>query len=247
VNAVLTSSGLNPELMSQQGLIPAISSDKDNKYGGASAYIGKTNQILLGKADTQGLSDPNNISKDAFIALVHELRHAIQADFGQNSLSDVAKKVGDGNKQLISQNNLVEILNLENLLNPGLSKNVFKQAEKSTSGVADKKLAKGVMSLEVDAEVFAQNVAQQVMPGNKRLSIEEILSRLSTNLNNSINNLDYGQEELTSIDSLLTELTKELKKSSIFSPNKPFLVKNLQANTPLIREPNIVLSTIELF
>ena len=152
-------SGLNPSKIDKAGLFPRVSIDSENKLKGASAYSVKDNQVTLSSDMAKMVSSSEGISKEAFTTIAHELRHAMQLSFGKNNINAVAAIAQDSNSLPIGKNAKINLKTEGNLLDPSKAEEVSKQVDASLAMTQTGALSEGIKALEVDAEVFAQNLA----------------------------------------------------------------------------------------
>ena len=233
---VLASAGIDTKALKEQGLMPKIGVDEKNKYKGASVYSGKSNQILIGQDHAKGLADASNVSKDSFITLIHELRHAMQTNFGQTGLGSVVSSLKGGNTKLTAQEGQIDLIKIGDLLDQSKSVDVDKQAILSTQGVSND-WYNSIKALEVDAETFAQNLATLIYGKKDELPIGELKRNnkvpTGTDLAKSINS---GKKSITELEKTLDDLIKVSK----IAPQQQS-VANL-ANSIKIDIPDVVLA-----
>jgi tape measure domain-containing protein len=219
-------SGLNPSKISQAGLFPQVSVDSENKLKGASAYSIKDNQVTLSSDIAKMLSSSEGISKEAFTTIAHELRHAMQLSFGKNNINAVAAIAQDNSSLPIGKNAKIDLKTERNLVDPSKAEQISKQVDASLAMTQPGALSKGIEALEVDAEVFAQNLADVFYGLNEK--VPDILPR--ANVANSDKSLDsrtaVKEKTISSLDKGIKDLGKTYKtiSSQATNPNLANLV-----------------------
>ena len=246
---VLMSSGIDVASLKEQGLMPKIGVDAENKYKGASIYRGKTNEILLGQDTAKGLAQEGNISKESFVTLIHELRHAMQTNFGQTQTSSVVQGYKDGNRQINTQGLVMDLLEVNNLIDKTQAMSVDKQAILSTSGVSTD-WYNPIKALEVDAETFAQNLASTVYGNQPEIAIADTLKRAPDPIKDKdiAKYLEAGQESIVDLEKTLVALIKLLKTTPVkqigTNLTSGVVASNPMINSPVAKSPTILDSSI---
>jgi len=79
---ILKISQVDVSALKQSNKYPTVNLDEFNDYKGSSAYITSKNKVVLPQATGENLKT-NNLNKEQFLQLAHELRHAMQMGFGE--------------------------------------------------------------------------------------------------------------------------------------------------------------------
>jgi tape measure domain-containing protein len=231
---VFSVSGLNPSKIDKAGLFPQVSIDSENKLKGASAYSVKDNQVTLSSDIAKMVSSSEGVSKEAFTTIAHELRHAMQLSFGKNNINAVAAIAQDSSSLPIGKNAKIDLKTEKNLIDPSKAEQISKQVDASLAMTQPGALSKGIEALEVDAEVFAQNLADVFYGLSEK--VPDILPR--ANVANSDKSLDsrtaVKEKTISSLDKGIKDLGKTYKTMSS-QPTNPNL-----ANLVTIDIPDII-------
>ena len=224
-------SGLSSSKIEKAGLFPKVQVDSENRLKGASAYSAKNNQVILSSEIAKMLSSSKGVSKEAFTTIAHELRHAMQLSFGKSTIASTAAIAQNNSFLPIGKNSKIDLKTEKDLIDPSNARQISKQVEASMAMSQPGTLSKGVEALEVDAEVFAQNLADVFYGLNEKLP--DILPRAKT----STSNKQIGSPELikeksiSSLDKGLKDLLKTYKSMAL-QKNNLNLAALAKINTP---------------
>jgi tape measure domain-containing protein len=227
-------SGLSPSKIDKAGLFPEVRVDSENKLKGASSYTAKNNEVTLSSDIAKMLSSSKGVSKEAFTTIAHELRHAMQLSFGKSTIASTAAIAQENSFLPIGKNSKIDLKTERNLIDPTKAEQISKQTESSLAMIQPSTLSKGIEALEVDAEVFAQNLAD-VFYGLTE-GLPDMLPRANiSNSDKSINSTTGIKEKsISSLDKGIKDLGKTYKTMSSQQTNP-----NL-ANLVTIDIPDIV-------
>jgi tape measure domain-containing protein len=231
-------SGLSPSKIGKAGLFPKVQVDSENRLKGASAYSAKNNQVILSSEIAKMLSSSKGVSKEAFTTIAHELRHAMQLSFGKSTIASTAAIAQNNSFLPIGKNSKIDLKTEKDLIDPSNARQINKQVEASMAMTQSGTLSKGVEALEVDAEVFAQNLADVFYGLNEKLP--DILPRAKT----STSNKQVGspglikEKSISSLDKGLKDLLKTYKSMAL-QKNNLNLAALAKINTPSKVSSNI--------
>ena len=161
IDEAIKQSGLSPEQVAAKGLTPQVKIDSSNALNGASGYDSQNNQIVLSQDAANGLS-PGALNQESIATLLHEVRHAIQLGFGEVSLADAAQSAQANSRIAINGQPNLMLQNEGDLLFQNKIAEVLNQVSGSTALSSNDLPSSGVAQLELDAEVFAQNLSEQL-------------------------------------------------------------------------------------
>jgi tape measure domain-containing protein len=226
-------SGLSPSKIDEAGLFPGVRVDSGNKLKGASSYTAKNNEVTLSSDIAKMLSSSEGVSKEAFITIAHELRHAMQLAFGKSTINSTAAIAQENSFLPIGKNSKIDLKTERNLIDPSKAEQISKQTKSSMAMTQPSTLSKGLKSLEVDAEVFAQNLADVFYGLNEKLPDTLFRANIS-NSDKSINPTNLKEKSISSLDKGIKDLGKTYKTMSSQATNP-----NL-ANLVTIDIPDIV-------
>jgi tape measure domain-containing protein len=244
--SVFASSGLNFDKIAGAQLLPTVSVDTKNKLEGSSAYNRKENKINLSTQVAQGLSSTGEIPREDFVTIAHELRHAIQLAFGRLNIPSAAKMAMEGKPLAVGDN---QFQTQDDLFNQGKTSEVLSQVNASVNAVNAGDLTEGVRALELDAEVFAQNLADTVYGdlSFENQSLDDLLLRSNNpNAGNESGDLssilDSGIDSIESLEKVFNEVAKNSKRTPLRDGQG---VARRDANqsqdiTVVAQEPNIL-------
>lgn len=206
IDEAIRQSGLSPEQVATNRLIPQVKIDSSNALAGASGYDGKNNQILLSQDTAKGLS-PESLNQESISTLLHEVRHAIQLGFGDISLEDAARSAQANNR--ISANGQPDLVlkNEEDLISQDKLAEVLNQISGSTALVNNGVHPEGIARLEMDAEVFAQNLSEQLFKNIQSSTPETTIDLYRANVSSVA-----GEDPLSAIEKDLIPSVKNIEK-----------------------------------
>ena len=206
IDEAIKQSGLSPEQVAANGLIPQVQIDSSNTLAGASGYDSQNNQIVLSQEAANGLS-PGALNQESIATLLHEVRHAIQLGFGEVSLADAAQSAQANSRiDINGQPNLV-LQNEGDLLSQDKITEVLNQISGSTALASTDVPSGGVAQLELDAEVFAQNLSEQLFK-----NLEASVPTPSIDLYRANVSSSAGSNPLSAIEQDLIPSVKSIEK-----------------------------------
>ena len=159
--AILEISDIELDAEQLSKLLPSVKADMDNALGGGSAYSKKANQITLDK-DTAGKIASGEVDTEVITVVAHELRHAMQFAFGNKTSEQLGGEVNKGILD-VAEGKQVAMYTSDDLPDSSSLESLMQQVKASVdSAVKSNPNANASLleSLEIDAEVFAQNTAE---------------------------------------------------------------------------------------
>jgi len=199
---VFSALGINFDKVLSTGSLPKLAVDTQNKLEGGSKYDQKTNTITIDKNTAQSMGTSEKIIKEAFIIIVHELRHAIQTSFGRSNLGATIKRAEKGTPLPLGTTKKTELLKLSDLRDASKGYDVSEQVSASLRSNQNPATEKGKRALEIDAEVFAQNLADIIFPGSSSLLRGA-----------KGNNAKQGETDFADLSKDLVKILKDLTKA----------------------------------
>lgn len=255
---VFSALGINFDKVLSTGFLPKLAVDTQNKLEGGSKYDQKTNTITVDKNTAQSMGTSEQIIKEAFIIIAHELRHAIQTSFGRSNLGITIKRAEKGTPLPLGTSKKTELLKISDLLDESKGYDVLEQANASLKSNQNPATEKGKKALEIDAEVFAQNLADILFPNSSSLHRGAKGNRSKQGGNDSFDLSKDLLKILKDLAKTLKDLTKSIQlfnvraKTTLTSSNqKDSLIKKDdlltdRTNTSLIQPDNGKISPISI-